>query len=314
VTDDLTPRNLAALVTDKITELGDTKAREYFGVSAGTISAWKNGKTAPSLEAAQKVWDGNLLAQTPEVWGGNGKEDVCVCLPMYETAEPFFLISFLKMLKGYGLDRVRIIPKTRTLIEEARNDLVERALLTNCKKIVMMDCDMIPPCGSPGLIKKMGVNIPDAKAAINALIQITSHPEEYRIIGALYKDRRGGNRVQCAKAFSSPQENVRLMGMFDGKTQATALEEAGGWVAMGMTMFHRNVFEQMRAEAIKPGSPLAEICPPPPPRDKEPFGYFGRSSKYRGEDVAVCRRAESIGITTWIDPQIVCGHVGRRVF
>jgi hypothetical protein len=311
---DNTPRELCKLVLDKIQELGDKAAQEYFSVSAGTISAWKTLKTFPSIVAAQKVWDESLAAQSPEIWNGNGKEKVAILLPMYETVEPFFLISFMKMLKGYGLENVTIIPKTRTLIDEARNDLVDRALLTPCKKFVFLDADMIPPCGSPGLSKKMGVNIPESKAIINGLARITSHPDEFRIIGGLYKDRRGGTRAQCAKGFGNPAENARLLGLFDGKTEATGLEDAGGWVAMGMTMFHRNVFEQMRTEAVKPGSPLAEICPPPPPRDKEPFGYFGRSSKFRGEDIAVCRRAESIGIKTWIDTSLLCGHVGRRVF
>lgn len=308
------PIELTKLVLDKIKELGTTNAGEYFGVSKGTIDSWRTLKTFPSIVAAQKCWDDSLLAMSPEVWGGNGKEDVCIALPAYETIEPFFLISLLKMLKGYGMDRVRIIPKTRTLIEEARNDLVEKALLTNAKYIVFLDVDMILPCGSPALLKKMGVNIPDAKAGRNALVRIMSHPEEHRIVGAVYRDRRGGNRIQCAKAFGSPEENARLIGLFDGTTKDDGLEDAGGWVAMGMVRFHRNVFEQMKAEAVKPNSPIAEICPPPPPRDKEPFGFFGRSSKWRGEDVAVCRRAQMINIKTEIDTGILCGHVGRRVF
>lgn len=311
---DNTPRELVRLVLDKINELGDKAAQEYFEVSAGTISAWKTLKTFPSIVAAQKCWDESLAAQSPEIWNGNGKEKIAILLPMYETVEPFFLVSFLKMLKGYGMENVTIIPKTRTLIEEARNDLVDRAMLTPCQKFVFLDVDMIPPCGSPGLLKKMGVNIPEKNALINALAKITSHPDDKRIVGALYRDRRGGHRAQVAKAFGSPQENARLISMFEGKEPTVGLEDSGGWIALGMVMAHRNVFEQMRAEAVKPGSPLAEICPPPPPRDKEPFGYFGRSSKHRGEDVAFGRRAEMIGIKTYIDTDILCGHVGRRVF
>ena len=62
---DNTPTNLVRLVLDKIAELGDKRAQEYFEVSAGTISAWKSLKTFPSLVAAQKVWDDSLLCQTP---------------------------------------------------------------------------------------------------------------------------------------------------------------------------------------------------------------------------------------------------------
>jgi hypothetical protein len=47
---------LAQLVLDKVKELGDTQAAEYFGVSRQTIYAWKKtGK--PPVTAVQKVMD-----------------------------------------------------------------------------------------------------------------------------------------------------------------------------------------------------------------------------------------------------------------
>lgn len=309
-----TPKELVGLVLDKINELGDADARDYFGVSAGTISAWKSLKTFPSIVAAQKAWDESLLCQSPEVWSATGSESVCILLPVYETVEPFFMLSFLKALKQYGIERVNIIPKTRTLIEEARNDLVSRAMLTNAEWFIFADVDMILPCGNAAFLRKMGVTIPESVGNLNAITRLMSHPKEYRIVGSLYKDRRAGERVLCAKAFASPQENVRLLGLFKGETKPAGLEEAGGWVAPGWMRIHRSVFDEMLAEAKKPGSKMEEILPPPPPRDKEPVGYFGRTSRWRGEDVAFGRRAEMIGIKSWIDTSLLCGHVGRRVF
>jgi hypothetical protein len=192
--------------------------------------------------------------------------------------------------------------------------LAEKFLLTTARYALFIDADMIVPCGSAPLMRKMGVHTPDMKAMRNAIQRIMSWPEEYRIVGGLYKDRRNGNKVQVAKAFSSPGENMRLLGLFDGNNTDDGIEDSGGWVGMGFVRIHRNVFEAMKAEAVKPNSLIAEICPPPAPRDKEPFGFFGRSSKWRGEDVAFCRRAGVIGITTWMDLGIVAGHVGRRVF
>lgn len=311
---DHTPRELVRLVTDKIAELGDAAACEYFEVSLGTIKAWKSLKTFPSILAAQRVWDDSLACQSPEVWKGTGNEKVAILLPIYETAEPFFMISLLAALRGYGMENVIIIPKTRTLIEEARNDLIARAQLTSAEYYLFMDVDMILQFGNPSMSRKMGMTIPDKALVLNSITRIMSHPKEVKIVGGLYKDRRAGNRVQCSKAYANPQENARLMGMFDGSTPIGGLEDAGGWVALGFVRFHKSVFTDMLAEAQKPNSPIADILPPPPPRDKEPVGYFGRSSKHRGEDIAVGRRAESIGITTFIDTSILLGHVGRRVF
>lgn len=311
---DNAPRELVRLVLDKIAELGDARAREYFDVSAGTISAWKSLKTFPSIVAAQKVWDESLACRSPEIWGGNGKESVMVLLPVYETIEPFFFISLMKCMKLYGMDRITLIPVTRTLIEEARNDLVAKALLTKAEWFIFMDCDMILPCGSANLARKMGFNGPDVKLNRNAIERLMSHPKEYRIIGGLYRDRRVGNRVLCAKAFGNQNENARLMGLFSGDTKDDGLEDAGGWVAPGMSRFHRSVFEEMAAEARKPNSPLADILPPPPPRDKEPMGFFGRTSAWRGEDIAMMRRAGLIGIKSYIDTGLIMGHVGRKVF
>jgi hypothetical protein len=311
---DSTPKELVRLVTDKIAELGDRAAAEYFEVSAGTISAWKTLKTFPSIVAAQKVWDDNLLCRSPELWSGTGNEKVAILLPMYEAVEPFFMISFLAALRAYGMENVVIIPKTRTLIEEARNDLIARAQLTKCEYYLFIDVDEILQFGNPAMSKKMGVQAPDSALLLNSITRIMSHPKEIKIVGGLYKDRRGGQKVQCAKAFASPQENARLMGLFDGKTPIGGLEDAGGWCALGFVRFHKSVFTDMLAEAQQPNSPLADILPPPPPRDKEPVGYFGRSSKHRGEDVSLGRRAESIGIPTHIDTSILLGHVGRRVY
>jgi hypothetical protein len=309
--DDLTPRNLAALVTDKITELGDIKAREYFGVSAGTISAWKNGKTAPSLEAAQKCWDNSLACQAPEVWGDPNRAHIQILMPAMESVEILTFVTLFRACKLYGMDKINIIPKWRTLIVEARNDLAERALLTKSEWFIYVDVDTVFPCGSAALLGKYGMNLIESKASRNAIERIMSHPADKLIVGALYKDRRGGKRAQCESAFVSPQENARLLGLFDGKTQGDGLEKQG-WIGFGMVRIHRSVFERMK-EASKPGGVLEEIAPPKG-REGEPYGFFDTTRQARGEDVKFCRRAAQIGVEVWLDQGLCLGHIGRTVF
>lgn len=308
---DPTPHDLTALVLDKITALGDGPAAVYFGVSPATISAWKSRKNLPSLAAAQKAWDDCRACMSPELWG-RGNETLAMGVPIYETLEPSFFISIIGAMKRYGMDKIILIPRTRTLIDEARNDIVARFLETKAEYLLFTDVDMIIPNGNGQLMRKLGLTTPEPKASINAIDRIMSHPKEHGIIGGLYIDRRGGNKIQCEHGWRSPADNNRLLGLFTGATKEEGLEETG-WVGMGFVRIARWVFEKMRDEAKKPGSPLADILPPPG-RENEPLGYFGRTSKWRGEDIAFCRRAQLCGIKTYVDKSILCGHIGRRVF
>lgn len=309
--DDLTPRDLASLVLDKIRLLGDAKAREYFDVAHGTIIAWKTGKNLPSLAAAQKVWDESLICQTPEIWGQTSEREVKILLPIYREVSPMTHLTLMANYKRYGPEKIGLIPKLRTLIDEARNDLAHKALQTKSEWFVFCDDDMVLPCGNPALLHKNGWAIAQHLGTRYALERIMSHPKEYRIVGGLYRDRRIGNRAQCERAFRSHEENERLLSIMDGKTPDTGLEE-NGWVATGFVRVHRSVFEEM-IEAAKPGGPLADITPPPG-RENEPLGFFGRTSRWRGEDVAFGRRAGLIGIKTWTDTGCVIGHKGDRIY
>lgn len=311
MTDDPTPRNLAQLVLDKIAELGDVKAREYFDVSAGTISAWKNGKTMPSLEAAQRCWDDSPICQTPEIWGNSGNVPIQVLLPIYRDPAGMAHVTLTANYRKYGSDKVNIIPKFRTLIDEARNDLAHKFLMSKSEWAIFCDDDMTLPMGSAAMVRKHGWNISDRLGNRVAFERIMSHPKEYRIIGGLYRDRRGGTRAQCERAFRTPQENARLIGIIEGRVQDDGLEE-NGWVATGFVRVHRSAFEEMAAEA-KPGGKLADIAPPPG-RENEPLGFFGRTSTWRGEDIAFGRRAGLCGIKTFTDVGCVLGHRGDKIY
>lgn len=309
---DNTPRELVRLVLDKIQELGDVKAREYFEVSAGTISAWKSLKTFPSIVAAQKCWDENPVCRAPEIWGKAGETPITMLLPIYGDMSGLNHVTLFANYRKYGIDKITIIPRFRTLIEEARNDLVKTFLATKAEWCVFCDDDMVLPTGNAAFLRKNGWNVPERLGNRVALERLMSHPKEYRIVGGLYRDRRGGTKAQCERAFRSPTENARLLDIMSGKNAKDDGLEENGWVATGFLRVHRSVFEEM-AEAAKPGGPLADIAAPPEHGDR-PLGYFGRTSKFRGEDVAFGRRAEMIGIKSYCDVGLYCGHKGDAIF
>jgi hypothetical protein len=308
---DNAPRELVKLVIDKIHELGDKAAAEYFEVSPATISGWKNLKTFPSLVAAQKVWDDTLLCQSPESWEPQVDGGISLLMPMYENLEPVTFYTLMRCIKQYGMEKVRILPRWRTLVVEARNELAERALLTPDQWFVFTDADSVYPCGDAAVMAKHGCPMPTHKAARNALARIMSHPADKLIVGACYKDRRGGTKFQCENGFASPSENQRLLGLYSGKTTTDHLEKVG-WLGFGMVRIHRSVFERMK-EAAKPGGPLEEIAPPKG-REKEPYGFFDTSRAQRGEDVKFCRRAAKLGIDVWLDHGLLLGHIGKHCY
>ena len=308
--EDNTPRDLANLVLAKIAALGDTEASKYFEMSMATILAWRTRKTPPSLAAAQRVWDDTLTCHAPEIWGGNGKESVCLAMPMYENVEPLTMVTLIRCMKLYGMDKIRIIPEMRTLIDEARNTLVQRFMATDSEYCLFLDADMILPCGAGAMLRQHGFTVPEPKASVNAIERIMSHPKEARIVGALYRNRRGTGKPALELAYRSAQEDERLRGFFDGKTKGEGLEETG-WVGFGMVRIHRSVFKEMQDAAVE-GGPLAEIAPPKG-REKDAFGYFGRTPQWRGEDISYCRRAQKIGIKTYVDTGLLLGHMGKRI-
>lgn len=304
--------NLSQLVIEKINTLGREEAGKYFDVSQGTLSAWANGKSSPSILAAQKVLDETTVPGSDLHWGCDDKPLIQVLLPIYRYPHPLNHITLLLNYKKYGPEKVNIIPRFRTLIDEARNDLIHKAMETKSEWFVMIDEDMVMPVGSASALHKHGFNVPQSLGNRLAFERLMSHPKEYRIVGCLYRDRRGSNKAQCAKGFGSPRDNERLVAIMDGKSPDSGIEEAGGWTGTGVIRIHRSVFEEM-IEASKPGGPLTDIAPPPE-RSSEPYGFFGRSSYWRGEDVAFGRRAEKIGIKSYIDTGLYCGHEGSRIF
>lgn len=321
--------DLTKLVLNKITELGDTPSREYFGVSTGTISAWKLGRTKPSILAAQKVLD-EQPEMTPavaapvvanEVWEEpaapakpvNLTGEVTLLMPMNGGIPPESFTTLVRACKLYGMEKITIIPKWRTLIIEARNDLAQKFLATKNEWCIFIDIDGVFPCGSGALLRKIKLDLPEPKASRNFITQLMSHPADKLIVGALYRDRSDGARAQCEIGFRSPQGNERLLSLFDPKLKnGEDGLEACPWVGFAAVRVHRSVFERM-IEAAKPGGLLAEIAPPVG-REGEPYGFFDTNRQARGEDVKFCRRAGQLNIPVWLDRGTILGHFGNKIY
>ncbi len=147
----------------------------------------------------------------------------------------------------------------------------------------------------------MGYDIPDPNASLNAFARILSAPPEQKILSALCFMRRTPLVAACSAGVaggSSAMELVRLRSV-PGETGTEEQE----WVGMHFCRIHRSVFEEMRVRAD-------ELFPEIRPKtDKEPWGYFLKSSAEPGEDISFCLRARKMGVKSWLDTALRVGHV-----
>ena len=298
--------DLRKLVIDKIGELGVRDAAKFFGVSAGTVSNWSTGKTSPSLEAVELVLgeQGVAIAGPPGIkeqevsWEG---KNVIILQPVYRTLSADTHFTLFANYARYGVEKIGLIQEKRTVIHESRNILAHKFLATNAEWAIMVDDDMILPCGSSGIFNgRYGAGVSEESAGFNAITRIMSHGRDKGIVGALYWGRHKGAKAQCSLGFSSDVENQRL----------TSLRYSGlladEWVATGFMRIHRSVFEAMK-QAIDGGKwPECK-----PPSEDSWYGFFNPMRVRMGEDVSFCRRAKELGIQSFVDTSLVCLHNGE---
>jgi len=287
-------------VIDKITELGTTKAAEFFGVSLGCVSNWKNGKVDPPLRAVEMVYKEPEATEPQKLTTWQGK-DVLLLVPIYRSFSPHTHFTLFANYAKYGAEKIGMIMENRTLIHEARNILVDKALKTTSNWFIFVDDDMLIPCGNAELFnKRYGANLPNEIAGVNGISRLMSHPADKLIVGSLYFGRAPMGKAQCCSAFATPGESEKYR---NGTYRGLRQEE---WVAPGFMRIHRSVFEKLK-EAIDKG----EFPECKPKALDKWYGYFAPIQVGVGEDVSFGRRCKQIGIQSYVDASLVCLHAGE---
>jgi transcriptional regulator with XRE-family HTH domain len=295
------------LVIDKIEELGTKESAKFFGVSSGTISNWLNGNTSPSIEAVQLVY-ADAEPPTAEDHDGlltewNGRECILL-LPVYRTFNADTHFTLFANYAKYGPEKLGMIQEKRTVIHEARNILAHKARKAKPKYVIMVDDDMILPCGNPSLFNgRYGAGVSVTSAGYNAISRLMSHGPDKEIVGALYFGRHEHGKAQCAKGFTSQVENKALR---DGIYSGLITDE---WVGTGCIRIAMTAFEKMAAEIDNGRWPECK------PKGLDGwYGFFTPIQTRVGEDVSFGRRAKEIGIQTYVDAGLVCLHAGERLY
>jgi len=297
--------DLAGLVINKVNQLGPTKAADYFGVSLPTAIAWQKSKNMPSISAGQMVLNEFLTVTPPEIWNITGKR-VLILSPIYRTYSGLTHATLFVNYAKYGPEKIGFLPKFRTLIVEARNMLADMALRTDSEWFIYVDDDCVFPCGNGAMLRSIGCNLPEPNASFNAISRIMSHPEDKKIVAALYFGRNESHRAQVANAFESPSEDARYHEIL--RTGGEHPLEEVRFAGMGMMRIHRSVFEIMRERAD-------ELFPRiKPVREDRHWGYFTPDTPDAGEDMTLSMRAKMCGISTYLDPSLLLGHEGSKIY
>lgn len=288
-------------ILDRIGKMGAKEAATFFGTTPAIISKWSSGKLQPSLAAAQKILaDCPSQNNEPELTSWEGK-DVIMLLPVYRTFSADTHFTLFANYAKYGPEKIGMIQEKRTVIHEARNILIHKALKTDANWFIFVDDDMILPCGSSALFNgRYGARIENARAGLTAISRIMSHPSDKRIVGALYFGRHENGKAQCSSGFTSTQENEKLHRM---EYKGLKPEE---WVGTGFMKIHRSVFAELDAAIAEGKFPECQSH-----REDLWKGYFNPIRVGIGEDVSFCRRAKEIGIQTYLDTDLICLHNGE---
>lgn len=297
--------NLKRLVLDKIEGLGTKDAAKHFGVSIGTISNWSSGKTEPSIEAVQLSIDDSFVLHEPAseelaMWEGR---KVMLLLPVYRTFNADTHYTLFANYAKYGPEKLAIDYVKRTVIHEARNMLIDRFMKTpSAETAIMFDDDMILPCGNAGIFNgRFGAGVTEQLASVCAISRLMAHGKDKGIVGGLYFGRHDAGKAQCEKGFSSNTENEKLrLGRYSGLVPT-------GWVGTGAIKIEKWVIEKMKHEIDEGRWPDCK-----PNSEDSWYGYFNPIRVRVGEDVSFGRRAEEIGIRSYVDAGLVCLHNGER--
>lgn len=235
------------------------------------------------------------------MWEGR---KVMMLLPVYRTfcADTHFTL-FANYAK-YGPEKLSMEIIKRTVIHEARNMLIDKFMKTDAETAIMVDDDMILPCGNADLFNgRYGAGVPVRSAGFNAISRLMSHGKDKGIVGALYFGRHDIGQAQCEQGFGKTQEaendKFRKFGYKD--------LIATGWVGTGFIKIERWVIEKMKAEIDSGKWEEAK-----PAYAGSWYGYFSPLGTRIGEDVSFGRRAKEIGIQSYVDTSLIALHNGER--
>lgn len=258
-----------------------------------------------------------------------------IALPWYREANPLTTVALLNLFQRDCMGAS--ISFGDAFIAHARNKLASKFLATSFDWMLMLDSDMIPPCGNAAWFNEYtGLKLPEWAAGLNTIERLISHGKT--VVGATYFGRTPGRAPVFAEGIARREEILRT-----GPRNEIIPTK---WVGTGCLMFHRTVFEDIERkfphlsreanggtgqwftssehdlhdavhraiESLKPGEPGSLRMHTEEAVMKILQEGLQRSAVHSsmgmGEDVQFCVRASQAGHTPYVDLGLWNGHVG----
>lgn len=328
------------MVRQRISELGEPKAAEFFEVSPALVRQWVRGTKPISLSAVEKVFSTDkLLADHGRVveaqWEG---KNVAILLPFYKQTNPLTTFSLMSIL-----DRTKMgimMQFGDAFVTHTRNKLADQFLKSGIEWSWWVDDDMICPCGKADWFNTVTeFNLPAEFAGLHTINQLLDAKQS--IVSGLYFGRTKSRKPVFGGASLAGIETIAQNAPHRTVRQVP-------WVGFGCVLIHRQVYIDMQRQ-------FPQLAPQMPGDSWHLFSNSedslvhataaalevlnddnaGEDARVRearriisagiqtnadevrlrmGEDVTFCRRAAKAGHPSHVDFSLVCGHVGTHVY
>lgn len=262
------------------------------------------------VETQESTHAATTLTPTGNLDKAKVTRNICLLFPIYKSVEPGMMMSVLAFW-----DKTTMRAEFRgqdAMIARSRNHLARRFLeQTDSEWSLWIDDDVIMPCGSAGLFRYLvgGVDpgtkgrndghwsykMNDDVAGLSAPSRLISHGKT--IVSGVYFDRLGHDSITAVFG-TGPQQ----------KLPADTLLPVD-FAGFGCMLVHRSVYLD-----------IAKKFPETYHKDAPGFesGFFtpiqdSETKRMYGEDQAFCHRAKEAGHPTYLDLNLICGHVGSAI-
>ena len=159
---------------------------------------------------------------------------VLIALPWYRAAHPLTTVALLTL---FNRERMGVVISFGdAFIAHARNKLATKFLASSFEWLLMLDDDMVPPCGNAEWFNQnTGLDLPEWAAGLNTVDRLTSHGKT--LVGATYFGRSPDRPPVFAEGAQRREEILRT-----GPRDEVVPTK---WVGTGCLMIHRTVFEDV---------------------------------------------------------------------
>lgn len=226
---------------------------------------------------------------------GRWSRNVVMLFPVAGDVNPHVLFSVLAQIRKQP--QIGFEFQADTVIQHARNLLVQRFLKSEAEWSWWHDADMVCPFGDPGFFKeRLGIKASEElrkNGSQMAVHRLMSHGKT--IVGGTYKQRkRGGSYLGITDALASELE------LSGPKNQIVDVP----FVGTGCALIHRKVYTDIMEKFPERG----------PKNPNEPYNFFFHDNGQMGEDIAFCALAKQAGHPSFLDTGLFCAHVGSYAF